>query len=157
MCAQLLREQFIPAAPERVWEFFATPRNLDELTPPDLRFRIVSEVPEKMYPGLLIEYRISPLAGVWLRWLTEIRHLREGSYFVDEQRLGPYRLWYHEHHFAAAPGGVRMTDRVTYEIGWGPLGWLAERLWVRRQLERIFDYRARKVAALFGGAPARGA
>lgn len=150
MCAQLLREQFIPAPLERVWGFFATPRNLDELTPPDLRFRILSAVPEKMYPGLMIEYQISPLAGVWLRWLTEIRHIREGRTFVDEQRLGPYRLWYHEHHFEAVDGGVRMTDRVTYEVGWGPLGWLAERLWVRRQLEHIFDFRARKVAEIFG-------
>lgn len=150
MCAQLLREQFIPAPRERVWEFFATPRNLDALTPSDLRFRILSVVPEKMYPGLLIKYKISPLAGVWLRWLTEIRHIREGTYFVDEQRIGPYRLWYHEHHFEAVAGGVRMTDRVTYEVGWGPLGWLAERLWVRRQLEHIFDFRARKVAEIFG-------
>ncbi|MBX3737310.1 MAG: SRPBCC family protein [Candidatus Didemnitutus sp.] len=153
MCAQLLREQFIPAEPERVWEFFATPRNLDALTPPDLRIRIVSAVPEKMHPGLLIEYRISPLPGVWLRWLTEIRHIRAGGYFVDEQRVGPYRLWYHEHYFEVAPGGVRMTDRVTYEVGWGPLGWLAERLWVRGELERIFDFRARKVVEIFG--PAR--
>jgi ligand-binding SRPBCC domain-containing protein len=153
MCAQLFREQFIPAPADRVWSFFATPRNLDALTPSDLRFRILSDVPEKMYPGLLIEYRISPRAGVWLCWLTEIRHVREGSYFVDEQRIGPYRLWYHEHYFEAAPGGVRMTDRVTYEVGWGPLGWLAERLWVRRQLEHIFDFRARKVAEIFG--PAR--
>lgn len=153
MCALLLREQFIPAPLERVWEFFATPRNLDELTPSNLRFRILSAVPQKMHPGLLIEYRISPLAGLWLRWLTEIRHVREGSYFVDEQRVGPYRLWYHEHHFEAVNGGVRMTDRVTYEVGWGPIGWLAERLWVRRQLERIFDYRARKVAEVFGAPP----
>lgn len=149
MCAQLYREQFIPAELPRVWEFFATPRNLDELTPPDLRFRILSNVPARMYPGLLIEYRISPLSGVWLSWLTEIRHLREQEYFVDEQRAGPYRLWYHEHHFAAVAGGTRMTDRVTYEVGWGPAGWLAERLWVRRQLEEIFDYRERKVAEIF--------
>lgn len=149
MCALLLREQIIPADLDQVWRFFATPRNLDELTPPDLRFRILTEVPAEMYPGLLIEYRISPLPGVWLRWLTEIRHIRPHAYFVDEQRIGPYRLWYHEHHFAAVPGGVRMTDRVTYEVGWGPFGWLAERLWVRRQLEHIFDYRARRVAAVF--------
>jgi ligand-binding SRPBCC domain-containing protein len=149
MCAQLLREQFIPAELPVVWGFFATPRNLDELTPADLRFRILSEVPARMYPGLMIEYRISPVRGVWLRWLTEIRHIREGSYFVDEQRLGPYRLWYHEHHFEAVAGGVRMVDRVTYEVGWGPLGWLAERTWVRRQLEHIFDFRAQKVAEIF--------
>jgi ligand-binding SRPBCC domain-containing protein len=152
MCAQLLREQILPADLDRVWRFFATPRNLDELTPPDLKFRILTAVPEEMYPGLLIEYRISPLPGVWLRWLTEIRHIRDRSYFVDEQRAGPYRLWYHEHHFEAVPGGVRMTDRVTYDVGWGPFGWLAEKLWVRRQLEHIFDYRARKVAAVFAAA-----
>jgi ligand-binding SRPBCC domain-containing protein len=152
MCAQLLREQIIPADLDRVWRFFATPRNLDELTPPDVRFRIRSKVPEEMYPGLLIEYHISPLPLVWLRWLTEIRHVRDRAYFVDEQRAGPYRLWYHEHHFEAVPGGVRMTDRVTYDVGWGPFGWLAEKLWVRRQLEHIFDYRARKVAAVFGAA-----
>ncbi len=152
MCAQLLREQILPADLDRVWRFFATPRNLDELTPPDLKFRILTAVPESMYPGLLIEYRISPLPGVWLRWLTEIRHIRDREYFVDEQRIGPYRLWYHEHHFEAVPGGVRMTDRVTYEVGWGPFGWLAEKLWVRRQLEHIFDYRARKVAEVFAAA-----
>ncbi len=155
MCAQLYREQVLPAELPRVWEFFATPRNLDELTPPDLRFQILTEVPEKMYPGLLIEYRISPFGGVWLRWLTEIRHLREREYFVDEQRAGPYRLWYHEHHFAEVPGGTRMIDRVTYDVGWGPAGWLAEKMWVRRQLEQIFDFRARKVAEIFsrpGGA-----
>lgn len=152
MCAQLIREQFIAAEPARVWEFFATPRNLDELTPPELRFRILSALPERMFAGQLIEYRISPLPGVWLRWLTEIRHLREGAFFVDEQRFGPYRFWYHEHHFTPVAGGVRMTDRVTYDVGWGPFGWIAERVWVRRELERIFDYRARKVAEIFGPA-----
>jgi ligand-binding SRPBCC domain-containing protein len=101
---QLFHQQFIPADRAAVWTFFATPRNLDELTPPDLRFRILGDVPARMYAGQLIEYRLSPLPGVWLRWLTEIRHLREGEYFVDEQRIGPYRLWYHEHHFEPAPG-----------------------------------------------------
>lgn len=149
---QLYHQQFIPADSAAVWSFFATPRNLDELTPPDLRFRIQGEVPERMYAGQLIEYRISPLPGVWLRWLTEIRHVREGEYFVDEQRIGPYRLWYHEHHFEPAPGGVMMTDRVTYEVGWGPAGGLADKLWVRRKLGHIFAYRRQRVVARFGGA-----
>jgi ligand-binding SRPBCC domain-containing protein len=149
MIRRLVREQFLPGQPELVWEFFATPRNLDTLTPPNLRFRIVGDVAPRMFAGQLIEYRIGLLPGVWTRWLTEITHMREGEYFVDEQRIGPYRLWHHEHHFAPAPGGVRMTDRVTYEVGWGPAGWLAERLWVAREVEKIFDYRAQRIAELF--------
>jgi ligand-binding SRPBCC domain-containing protein len=149
---QLLYTQFIPADPADVWEFFATPRNLDALTPPNLKFQILSDLSERMYAGQLIAYRISPVPGIWLHWLTEIRHVREGAYFVDEQRAGPYRLWYHEHHFAPAPGGVRMTDRITYEIGWGPGGWLADKIWVRRQLSHIFAYRRQRVAEIFGRA-----
>jgi ligand-binding SRPBCC domain-containing protein len=149
---QLLYTQFIPTAQAAVWDYFSTPRNLDELTPPNLRFQIVGELPPRMYQGQLIEYRISPVAGVWLRWLTEIRHVRQGVYFVDEQRVGPYRFWYHEHHFEPAAGGVRMTDRVTYDIGRGPAGWLADRLWVRRRLAQIFAYRRTRVAARFGAA-----
>lgn len=147
---QLHATQFIPADPAVVWNFFATPRNLDELTPPGLKFRILGELPERMYAGQLIAYDISPLPGLWLHWLTEIRHVREGRYFVDEQRAGPYRFWYHEHHFEPVPGGVIMTDCVTYEIGWGPFGWLAEELWVRAQLEHIFAYRRQRVEARFG-------
>ncbi len=146
----LQREQFIPADPGRVWAFFATPRNLDELTPPDLRFQIRGEGPARMYAGQLIEYRISPLPGVWLPWLTEIRHVREGELFVDEQRRGPYRRWYHEHHFAAVDGGIHMTDRVTYDVGWGFAGAMAHACWVRRKLAHIFDYRRARVAARFG-------
>jgi ligand-binding SRPBCC domain-containing protein len=145
----LVRHQFVPAAPARVWAFFSAPANLNEITPPDLRFEIVGEPPARMEEGQLIEYRISPVPGIWTRWLTEIRHVEEGRRFVDEQRLGPYKFWYHEHRFEPRDGGVLMTDRVSYEIGWGPLGWLAEKLWVRRQLEHIFDFRTRRVAELF--------
>jgi ligand-binding SRPBCC domain-containing protein len=150
---QLLRQQFIPAPLDVVWDFFATPRNLDEMTPPAVKFQILGAVAPSMYAGQLIDYRISPMPGIWCRWRTEIRHVRERAYFVDEQRLGPYKFWYHEHCFDPVPGGVQMTDRVTYEIGWGPAGWLADRLWVRGQLERIFDYRRQCVETRFG--PAR--
>lgn len=149
---QLIRRQFIPASPATVWEFFATPKNLDEMTPPNVRFEILTASPGRMYAGQLIAYRISPVIGVWLHWLTEIRHVREGRYFVDEQRAGPYKFWYHEHRFEPVPGGVEMTDHVTYEVGWGPLGWLAEKLWVRRQLEHIFNYRRSRVEVRFGPA-----
>ena len=149
---QLLCQQIIPAAPAAVWGFFATPRNLEAMTPPRLRIRILGEIPSRMYAGQLIAYRISPLPGVWMSWLTEIRHVREGRYFVDEQRAGPYRFWYHEHHFEPVPGGVRMTDRVTYEVGWGPVGRWADQCWVRRELEATFAFRRDHVTARFGSA-----
>ncbi len=149
MLRQLRREQFIRATPDQVWDFFSTPQNLNELTPPGVRFQIIGEVPGKMYSGQLIAYRISPAPGLWLHWLTEIRHVTAGIRFVDEQRAGPYKFWYHEHNFEPMAGGVMMRDCVTYEIGWGPLGWLAEKLWIGRQLRQIFDYRFRRVDEIF--------
>lgn len=149
MLRQLHREQLIRADPRRVWEFFSTPRNLNELTPPSVRFEILGNLPEKMQAGQLIAYRISPVAGIWLHWLTEIKHVREGLGFVDEQRAGPYKFWYHEHRFEPVPDGVLMTDQVSYDVGWGPAGWLAEKLWVGRQLDFIFDYRRQRTEEIF--------
>ena len=102
-----------------------------------------------MYAGQLIEYRVSPVLGIPMYWMTEITHVVEGKYFIDEQRFGPYALWHHQHHFRAVEGGVEMTDIVHYKIPLGPLGWIADRLFVRQKLEQIFDYRYRKVAELF--------
>lgn len=149
MIRHLRREQFIPAEPDRVWDFFATPVNLNELTPPEVKFEILDEAPAKMFAGQIIRYRISPLPGLWLNWVTEISRVEAGALFVDEQRAGPYKLWHHEHRFVAEKGGVRMFDHVTYEVGWGPFGWVAEKLWVGRQLRRIFDYRFQRVAEIF--------
>ena len=153
MIQHLQREQLVKRTPAEIWEFFATPRNLDTLTPPTVSFEVVGEPPERMHPGQMIEYRIGVLPGVRVRWLTEITHVREGEFFVDEQRIGPYKLWHHEHRFTPTPDGrgVRMTDRVTYDVGWGPVGDLLHALWIRRQLATIFDYRARRVAELFPG------
>lgn len=149
MIRHLHREQFIPAEPARVWQFFATPVNLNELTPPDVRFKILGDVPGRMFAGQIIRYRISPLPGVWLNWVTEITAVEEGVRFVDKQRAGPYKLWHHEHRFVPEAGGVRMFDRVTYDVGWGPFGWIAEKLWVAGQLRKIFDHRFRRVTELF--------
>ncbi len=153
MVHRLLREQIIPRPAAELWEFFATPRNLDALTPPDVSFQIIGEIPSRMYAGQLIEYRIGVLPGVRMRWLTEITHVRDFEYFVDEQRIGPYRLWHHEHRFTPSADGrsVTMTDAVSYEVGWGPLGELMHALWIRRQLATIFDYRAKRVQELFAG------
>jgi ligand-binding SRPBCC domain-containing protein len=153
MPRHLHREQFIPAAPAAVWAFFATPKNLNELTPPGVRFQILGQIPEAMFAGQIIRYRISPLPLLWLNWTTEITTVEPGVRFTDEQRAGPYKRWQHEHRFVPESGGVRMFDHVTYEIGWGPLGWLAGKIWVERQLHAIFDYRAQRVALIFGPPP----
>lgn len=142
----LHREQFIPAPLAEVWTYFATPQNLNALTPPAMDFAIEGN-PAPMFAGQLIAYRIRLGPGVRVRWLTEIRHVQEQAFFVDEQRLGPYRLWYHEHRFEAVRGGVHMTDHVTYALPFGPLGLLVHALWVRRTLRQIFDFRHTAVAA----------
>lgn len=151
MIQSLVREQEVWGDPAAIWEFFASPHNLDTLTPSSLSFQIVGDVAPRMFPGQMIEYRIGVLPGVRTRWLTEITHVREGEFFVDEQRIGPYGLWHHEHHFRLRPDGrgVTMLDRVTYEVGWGPLGEALHALWIGRQLRTIFDYRRRRVDEIF--------
>ena len=149
MIHTLERTQLIPASIERVWDYFSTPENLNALTPPDMHFEILGQ-PPAMYQGQIIAYRIRVAPGLPVRWLTEIRHVRENAFFVDEQRAGPYRLWYHEHHFTPVKGGVQMTDRVTYALRFGPLGDLIHAVWVRRTLHRIFNYRFKEVTRIFG-------
>lgn len=143
------REQFIPVPLERVWTYFATPRNLNEMTPPDMDFEFVAGGDDPMYAGQVIEYKVAIMPGVRVRWLTEITHVCEGEMFIDEQRLGPYRLWIHEHRFRPEGSGVHMTDHVTYVLPFGLVGDLVHALFIRRRLEGIFDFRRQKVAELF--------
>ena len=146
----LERSITLDATPDQLWSFLATPANLNELTPPQLQFRILSELPDQMYNGLTILYAIQiPLIGR-RRWLTEIKHIRAGEYFVDEQRFGPYRLWYHEHRLEPVGNSrTRMIDRVSYRLPFGVLGLLIHKLWVEKTLGQIFDYRARRLSELF--------
>lgn len=159
MLYRLERVVRVRAPLERVWEFFADPRNLPEITPPWLRFRIVSPVPARMYPGLLIEYRVRPF---WweVAWVSEITHVEDGVRFVDEQRVGPYRLWHHEHHFRRVGGQVEVRDLVLYALPGGRLGRRVAGRAVQHRLRAIFDYRERAVLERFGGqgwkAPAGG-
>jgi ligand-binding SRPBCC domain-containing protein len=140
--------QFISAKPEEVWAFFATPENLNSLTPPELHFETLSS-PGSMYAGQMIAYRIRLLPGIRVHWLTEITHMREGAYFVDEQRQGPYKIWHHEHHFIPKNGGVEMTDHVTYALPFAPFSAPVHRYWVKPILQRIFDFRREKITAHF--------
>ena len=147
----LERDIVLDADASRVWDFLATPLNLDELTPPDLDFKIVTDLPDKMYNGLLIEYEIAiPMFGTH-RWLTEIKHINDGVSFVDEQRVGPYKLWYHQHIIEPVPGQqTRMLDRVTYQLPFGPLGLLVHQIKVKQMLNEIFDYRTQRLYELYG-------
>lgn len=148
------RHQTIPGDPSHIWAFFANPLNLSLITPPYMRLRTLSDLtllPHKIYPGQLIEYRLRPFPMFPVRWLTEIMLVSEGFSFVDEQRSGPYRLWRHEHYFRPVSGGVEMTDIVNYEVPFGWLGGLANALFVRRQVDGIFDYRFGEIERLFPG------
>lgn len=153
MIYQLNRRQVVPATLEEVWSFFSDPRNLNQITPPDLDFEILFGGEEKMYPGQLMAYKIKLLPLIKTRWLTEITQFREPYYFADQQQYGPYTFWNHEHHFQVVDGGVEMIDLVTYQLPFGPLGDLVHKLWVGPRLERIFNFRAVKVSQLFGGSP----
>jgi ligand-binding SRPBCC domain-containing protein len=150
MIHYLHREQTIPATLDKVWTYFADPHNLNELTPPNMNFEIVAGGDVHMYVGQLIEYRVEFLRGLRSLWLTEIAHVREGAYFVDEQRIGPYRFWYHEHIFEPCDGGVKMTDHVTYSVPYGLLGDIVNQVWIKNRLSKIFNYRRQKIIELFG-------
>ena len=137
----LKQEQFLPISLDKAWDFFATPKNLNEVTPDDMVFEITSELPDKMYEGLMITYRIKPLMNITVNWCTEITHIREKEFFVDDQRKGPYNIWHHEHHFRAVEGGVLMTDILHYDIGKSVFGWIAGKLFVHKKVKNIFTYR----------------
>lgn len=150
MVHYLYREQIIPAPVQKVWDYFCDPENLNEITPSDMNFEIIHGGDVKMYEGQIIEYRVEFLRGVRSLWLTEIVHVREGEYFVDEQRVGPYRFWYHEHIFEKTEYGTKMTDRVTYVVPFGILGDILDKIWISRRLKNIFDFRMKKIIGLFG-------
>jgi ligand-binding SRPBCC domain-containing protein len=152
----LERVQFIPRPPEEVFSFFSRAENLERITPPELGFRIHARRPIQMGRGTLIDYTIR-LSRVPLRWRTLIETWEPGKRFVDVQLRGPYRHWRHEHVFSAVPGGTEVRDHVEYELPFGPLGSAAHAVWVRRQLERIFDYRARAIEQLFAAESGRAA
>lgn len=146
---RLERHQLLPGEPGDVFGFFANALNLERITPPWLGFRVVAGGPIEMGPGTLIEYRLR-LHRVPVRWLTRIEVWDPPLRFVDAQVRGPYRHWHHEHTFTSTPAGATlMRDRVDYELPAGPLGSLAHALFVRRDLERIFDHRRLAVAAHF--------
>jgi ligand-binding SRPBCC domain-containing protein len=140
----------LPITREEAWAFFSDPRNLARITPPAMGFVIKSEVPEHVYTGLMITYTVRPMLNVPVTWVTEITSVVEGDRFVDEQRVGPYAMWHHEHHFREVPGGTEMRDIIHYAVPGGPFGDLVKHYVVARRVAEIFAYRRRVLDGLFG-------
>ncbi len=147
----LTRKQFIPIRLEDAWPFFSTPRNLEAITPGFLNFRITSAVPEEIYSGLIITYKIAAVAGIPMAWVTEIKHVEPLHRFVDEQRIGPFRFWFHEHSFESVADGIEMTDTVHYVMPWGWLGELVHMAFIKQRLNAIFDFRRTYIGELWPG------
>lgn len=146
----LCRETLIRASLHEVWTFFSSPHNLGRITPKYMDFRVTHcpDVPE-IYTGMEIAYEIRPVLGIPLQWLTLIRDVQAPYTFTDVQLKGPYRSWVHIHTFREELEGVHMSDEITYALPLGMLGQLAHSLFVRRQLEYIFDYRTRVIRDFF--------
>lgn len=147
----LEREQRLAIPLPRAWEFFSDARNLARITPPSMGFEVVSRLPERMYAGMIITYRVRPLLGLPVTWVTEITHVDEGRLFVDEQRFGPYRFWHHQHLFREIDGGVEVADIIHYALppGAGPV----RPLLVAPRLDAIFGHRRRVLTEMFGTLP----
>ncbi|MGB1103058.1 MAG: SRPBCC family protein [Crocinitomicaceae bacterium] len=148
---QKFQEQKIPATLEEVWDFMSSPANLKEITPDYMGFDITSkDLPEKMYPGMIISYKVSPLLGIKTTWVTEITHVKDHHFFVDEQRVGPYTIWHHQHILEPIDNGVLMKDIISYVPPFGFLGAIANSIVIKKKLNEIFDYRHKAVIERFG-------
>jgi ligand-binding SRPBCC domain-containing protein len=148
---QLHKTQRIPANLDEVWDFISSPANLKKITPGYMGFDITSKllIP-KMYPGMIISYKVSPILGIKMTWVTEITHIKDKEYFVDEQRVGPYAIWHHEHKIESIEGGVLMTDIVSYKPPLFFFGSIANSVLIKKQLQKIFDYRKKAIEKMFG-------
>ena len=147
---QFQREQHINSTIQEVWNFMSSPQNLKRITPDSMGFDILtSDLPEEIYPGMIISYNVRPLFGIPTTWVTEITHVVPQKYFVDEQRVGPYSLWHHQHIIESVSNGVLMTDIVSYKPPLGPLGSIANTLVIRKKLNQIFDYRKKALEEIF--------
>ena len=142
--------QKLPISQQKAWEFLSDPKNLKVITPDYMGFEILSGADRPMFSGQIIQYIVTPVAGVKTKWVTEITHVKEGEYFVDEQRFGPYALWHHKHFIKSIPGGVEMEDIIDYKLPFGFIGQLTHPVLVKPKLKEIFDYRRNKLIELFG-------
>ena len=147
---RLESKQNLPISKKEAWEFLSSPKNLKTITPEYMGFNILSGADRPMFAGQIIQYIVTPLLGIKTKWVTEITHVVEGDYFVDEQRFGPYALWHHKHFIKEIPGGVEMEDIIDYKVPMGILGQLVHPFIVKPKLDEIFEHRRKKLIELFG-------
>ncbi len=134
---------------KEAWDFFSDPRNLKVITPPKLNMTITSELPERMYEGMIISYQVHPILNIPLTWVTEITKIMPNKMFIDEQRHGPYKMWHHEHFFRELDSGIEVEDLISYVMPFGPLGKMIQKMHVGKELESIFDYRTKVLKEKF--------
>lgn len=149
MVHTLHTKQILPITIDQAWDFLSSPKNLKTITPDYMSFDIISGAEKDMFPGQIIQYIVTPILGIKTRWVTEITHVVDKQYFVDEQRFGPYALWHHKHFIKAVDGGVEMEDIIDYKLPFGWFGNLFHGLIVKPKLKEIFDYREKKLKELF--------
>jgi ligand-binding SRPBCC domain-containing protein len=134
---------------EEAWDFFSNPANLATITPDDMNFEVLDEMPAQMYEGMLVRYKVSPFKGLRLNWTSEITNIKHHEYFIDEQIEGPYKYWHHEHHFKKTATGVELKDLLYYQMPLGKFGRLMHQPLVRKKLYAIFAYRQQKIESMF--------
>ncbi|MGY8949182.1 MAG: SRPBCC family protein [Flavobacteriales bacterium] len=147
---QIKTKQKLPISVDKAWEFLSNPKNLKEITPKHMNFRILSGADRSIFAGQIIQYKVTPMLGISTKWVTEITHVKDKEYFVDEQRFGPYALWHHKHFIKKIDGGVEMEDVIDYKIPFGIIGQIAHPIIVKNKLKQIFKYRENKLKELFG-------
>ncbi len=147
---QFRSKEFLPISINEAWDFFSNPQNLPLITPPWLNFEITSQLGDKMYAGMIITYLVHPLFNIPTTWVTEITHVNEPLYFVDEQRFGPYKFWHHQHIFREVENGIEMEDIVSYAVPFGFIGRIANSLMISKKIKFIFDFRMQVLKKMFG-------
>ena len=147
---QLKTKQKLPISLDKAWSFLSDPKNLKEITPDKMNFRILSGADRSIYAGQIIQYKVTPMLGITTKWVTEITHVKDKEYFVDEQRFGPYSLWHHKHFVKEIDGVIEMEDIIDYKVPFGIFGQIAHILYVKNKLKQIFKYRENKLNKIFG-------
>ena len=142
--------QQLPISLEEAWDFFSNPNQLKKITSDDIAMKVMDDLPEQIYEGMIVRYRIQPIFKFNMQWVTEITHIKERVQFIDEQRFGPFRFWHHQHRLVEIKDGVELQDTVHYVMPFSILGRFVHRFFVRKLLESIFSYRKKQLDAYFG-------